>query len=265
MPPVPAIESTAFAARLARGDVSLFAAIPSESTPRDRQSLLAVQRAVRDRWPSYVYLEIGSHLGGSLLPHVLDPGCRLSHSIDPRPTVQPDARGSRFAYPGNSTARMLANLAAAGADPARVRCHEAMAADVSPSALEPRPHLCFIDGEHTADAVLADFAACRRVLEPGGIVLFHDAHIVYDALQLIVDTLDGEGVRYRACHLPDTIVAIELGDGGLLDNEAVAAVRRESHRGYLLSLQSTDHYRRIASTWPVRVFRRLRAVVGVGE
>ncbi len=72
-------------------------------------------------------------------------------------------------------------------------------------------------------------------------------------------------MRYRACHLPDTIVAIELGDGALLDSEAIAAVRRESHRGYLLSLQSTDHYRRIASTWPVRVFRKLRAVVGVGE
>lgn len=260
-----AIESAAFGARLARLDASIFAAIPSESTPRDRLSLMAVQRAVRDRWPSYVYLEIGSHLGGSLLPHVLDPACRLSHSIDPRPAVQPDARGQRFAYPGNSTARMLANLAAAGADPTRVRCHELTATAVSPSALDPRPHLCFIDGEHTEAAVLADFAACRRVVEPGGIVLFHDAHIVYNALQAIVDTLDGEGLHYRACHLPDTIVAIEFGEGALLDGEAVASVRRESHRGYLLSLQSTDRYRRLARTWPVRAVGKLRAVLGLGD
>src|SRR5690606_19727167 len=62
-----------FSARLQHQDTTIFAGIPSESTLWDRRSLLACQDAIRTRWSPYIYLEIGSHLGGSLQPHVLDP------------------------------------------------------------------------------------------------------------------------------------------------------------------------------------------------
>lgn len=249
----------AFSARVHGLDTTLFDAIPSESTRWDRRSLLACQHAVRSRWSPYVYLEIGSHLGGSLQPHVLDPRCATAHSIDPRPARQPDARGQRFAYPGNSTARMLQNLAAAGGDIHRVVCHEQPAGRLDPNAFGPAPHLCFIDGEHTDAAVVADFAFCQRVVAPGGLILVHDAHIVYNALGAIVASLDRAGTAYRACHLPDSLFAIELGDGALLDGPALAPVPRESHRGYVLSLQQTDHYRRFANRWLFRALRKVRA------
>ncbi len=258
-----ATSTDAFSGRLDRLDTTLFDAIASESTPWDRRSLLACQHAVRTRWSPYVYLEIGSHLGGSLQPHILDPACTLMHSIDPRPVQQPDARGQRFGYPGNSTARMLANLSATGGDTNRVVCHEQTSALLEPTAIVPAPHLCFIDGEHTDAAVLADFGFCRRVIAPGGLILFHDAHIVYNALDEIVTRLDRAGTTYRACHLPDTLFAIELGEGALLDGPALAPVRRESYRGYLLSLQSTDHYRRFANRWLFRAIRKVRAVTGL--
>jgi cephalosporin hydroxylase len=251
----------AFAARLSRLDTTLFDAIPSESTLRDRRSLLACQHAVRMRWPEYVYLEIGSHLGGSLQSHVMDPACVAMHSIDPRPAQQPDARGSRFGYPGNSTARMLSNLSAAG-DTNRIACYEQTSANLAASDIVPAPQLCFIDGEHTDAAVLADFALCRRVIAPGGLILFHDAHIIYNALEAVVASLDASGTPYRACHLPDTLLAVELGEGDLLEGEALAPVRRESYRGYLLSLQSTDRYRRFANQWLFRALRRARAAAG---
>ena len=63
-----------FDARVAALDLSLFDAIPSQSSAWDRRSLLACQAAIRQRIGRYVYLEIGSHLGGSLQTHVLDPG-----------------------------------------------------------------------------------------------------------------------------------------------------------------------------------------------
>jgi hypothetical protein len=255
----------AFSLRLARLDTTIFDAIPSESTPWDRRSLLACQQAVRMRWSPYVYLEIGSHLGGSLQPHVLDKACATMHSIDPRPSQQPDARGGRFGYPGNSTARMLATLSAIGADTNRIVCHEQTSTRLEPGAIVPAPHLCFIDGEHTDGAAIADFAFCQRVIAPGGLILFHDAHIIYNALDEIVASLDRAGTAYRACHLPDTLFAIELGEGELLDGTALAAVRRESYRGYVLSLQSTDHYRRFANRWLFRALRKVGAVAARGS
>ena len=43
---------------------SLFDAIRSQTTAKDRKSLLALQRFVRLGPKKYSYLEIGSHLGG---------------------------------------------------------------------------------------------------------------------------------------------------------------------------------------------------------
>jgi hypothetical protein len=248
-----------FSARLTRLDDSLYAAIASESTLWDRRSLLACQAAVRARqWP-YVYLEIGSHLGGSLQPHILDPACAIAHSIDPRPGVQPDARGARFAYPGNSTARMRENLGRVG-DIGRLRCYERTSSAIDPGSIVPKPHLCFIDGEHTDDAVRADFTLCRQVVVSPGLVLFHDAQVVYNALSQIVDELDRARVPFRAATLPDSIFALELGEMGLLDSPELAPLRRESFRGYLTSLRSTDANRQAANRWPFRAYRRLRAL-----
>jgi hypothetical protein len=257
----PSSSSEAFDERLARLDLSLFAAIPSQSTDGDRRSLLACQLAVRRRVSRYVYLEIGSHLGGSLQPHVQDPACGELHSIDTRPTVQPDARGVPFAYPDNSTERMLSGLARL--DPtvrARVRCYDAPTRTLDPDRITAAPHLCFIDGEHTDAAATADFAFCRRVLAPSGLILFHDASVIYNALWQIVEDLDRSGVSYRACALPDVIFAVEFGTWNLLDGPELAPVRRESFRGYLFSLRANDPYRRLAHRWPLRAYRKLRAI-----
>ena len=59
-----------FEAQINRLDVALFGHIFSATTQEDKRSLLAVQRAVRELKAAqgYVYLEIGSYLGGSLQP-----------------------------------------------------------------------------------------------------------------------------------------------------------------------------------------------------
>jgi hypothetical protein len=99
-----------FGERLHALDITLFDGIPSQSTGLDRRSLLAAQGAIRARFGSYVYLELGSHLGGSVQTHVMDPACARIYSIDRRPLAQPDARGQDSDYAGNSTARMIENL-----------------------------------------------------------------------------------------------------------------------------------------------------------
>ena len=91
-------------------DISVFEHIPSQTSDNDKRSLLACQRAVKQILPDYTFLEIGSYLGGSLQPFVLDAACARIYSIDKRPFVQPDERGTNYIYKSNSTARMLENL-----------------------------------------------------------------------------------------------------------------------------------------------------------
>src|SRR4051812_12044666 len=91
-----------FEDRIAELDLSLFDVIPSQSTSDDKGSLLALQLAVRDAVGEYTYLEIGSYLGGSIQPHLLDPECRKIYSIDKRPRSQPDERGIDYIYENNS-------------------------------------------------------------------------------------------------------------------------------------------------------------------
>ena len=92
-------------------DVSLFEKIYSQTGIEDRESLLAIQNTTRNKYAPtpYAYLEIGSHLGGSIQPYLMDPQCSQIYSIDPRPRQQPDDRcpGYIANYEHNTTERML--------------------------------------------------------------------------------------------------------------------------------------------------------------
>jgi hypothetical protein len=106
----------AISERLARLDTSLFERISSQTSENDGRSLPAIQEAVRERGPSYAYLEIGSHFGDTIQSFLRDDRCTCVFSIDRRPLKQPDAR------------------------------------EVDPAAVAPKPAICFVDGEHTDGA-----------------------------------------------------------------------------------------------------------------
>lgn len=81
-----------FADRIAALDTQLFDHIESQTSEDDRKSLLAVHSSVAARTDPFSYLEIGSHLGGTLQVVIADPRCTRVVSIDPRPPWQPDDR-----------------------------------------------------------------------------------------------------------------------------------------------------------------------------
>jgi hypothetical protein len=212
-------------------DLSLFAAIDSQSDDGDRRSWLALQRLVR-RWNgSYVYLEIGSYRGGSLQPHLLDPRCRRILSIDNRPPEPPDDRGQRFRYEDNSTARMLSNLRALAPDQvAKVVTFESDARDVDPARLPDRPDLCFIDGEHTKSAVVSDFDFCARACSPRAIICFHDDWVIYPALARIIRTLRKQGRRFTVFKLLGSTFAIALGETALPEDDFIRRIAMDGRR-----------------------------------
>ncbi len=220
-------------------DLSVFDHIPSQTTADDRRSLLAVQSATARHFGAYSYLEIGSHLGGSIQPHLLDPRCRRIYSIDPRPACQPDNRGGAYDYPGNSTRRMLDGLRAVAGDAAlrRLETFETTAADMEPACISDRPHLCFIDGEHTTAAVLADFAFCDGVRHADGAICFHDAGVVWAALRRVARAArrrdGGDGVAMLV--LGGSVVALAFGASPLARDPAIARLRRTQAAFFLRS------------------------------
>src|SRR5262245_61527637 len=180
-------------------DLRLFEKIESQTSDQDKRSLLACQHAARELVPQYVYLEIGSHLGGSIQPHLLDDRCRKIYSIDKRPPKLPDDRGPDLFYENNRTAVMLENLAMVSMDGlSKLECFDGEVGDITTGMIGEKPDLCFIDGEHTDRAVRRDFDFCLEVIGTRGGIIFHDAEIIYNALFRILEFLNAEGRAFRA-------------------------------------------------------------------
>jgi len=241
---------------IAARSLDLFRAIPSQMTDADKSSLLAVQKAVRRAVPAYHYLEIGSHLGGSIQPHLLDPRCMSIVSIDPRPPAVKDDRGYDILYKDNSTARMIELLGAVSAGGvARIRTFDLDASAVPSDAIQPRPHLCFIDGEHSEKAVISDFAFCRSVLAPDGVIAFHDADHVFTGLERIIAALRESSIPFHAYVLPSAVFVMEFGTSKIYEDDDIRLLLRDNAEAYLFGLKTMLHYREVLNRPAVRAMR----------
>lgn len=256
--------SPSIASRVADRDVSLFDAIETELTLHDRRSMLAIQSIVANRRGSYRYLEIGSHKGGSIQPHLLDGRCEAIVSVDPRPLMQRDERGPRFAYPENSTARMLEALAKLAPDQAgKIATFETTAPDLV--MRHDRPHLadlCLIDAEHTDRAATLDFEAVLELLREDAVIVLHDAPIIYRAIGHMVEELQRNGRPYAAFPLLDSLFVIVLGRVGVLARPEYNAVADEVGLAYLTALRLNAGYRDFYQLLPFRIGRSILARLG---
>jgi hypothetical protein len=246
------------ASRIAQGDVTLFDAIPAELTTADRRSLLAIQDIVARRRGTYRYLEIGSHKGGSIQPHLVDPRCLGIVSIDPRPLVQADERGSRVGYPDNSTAAMMEGLGRLSPTGIRkVHAFEMTAAGLAAERSGGEPaDLVFIDGEHTDRAASEDFRAVRQMARPDAIIVFHDAPIVYRAILREMKALSARGTDFVGLPLPDTLFVVMAADAPTSSDFGLLVAR--TGEAYLTALSLGSGYR---DFYRLPVFRGVRWVL----
>src|SRR3954452_14097615 len=147
------VSEDGFRAHLERFDPKLLKGIKSQTKKGDRASLLALHAACVERYGTFDYLEIGSHLGGSLQALARDERCTRIISIDLRPEATPDERGKVIPYEGNSTRRILDLLGAQpGSDVEKIHTIDADTRTLDAASLPVRPRLCFIDGEHPDDS-----------------------------------------------------------------------------------------------------------------
>lgn len=168
----------------------------------------------------YTYLEIGSHLGGTIQPHYVDPRCKLIYSIDKRPALQPDERGRNFEYAANSTAKMLTNLNTVFpfVSTEKLTTFDCDACEVDPVKIAEKPNICFIDGEHTNTAVCSDFNFCLKVCHPNAIIAFHDTYLVFKGIEEIKNYLRSKSIKFQGSMLAGCTYAILLNEA--IDNYA---------------------------------------------
>ncbi len=223
-------------------DLSLFDAIPSQTTVGDRRSLLAVQRAIARKHNEYVYLEIGSHLGGTIQPYLADHRCKKIYSIDPRPSQQPDDRSPGYIayYENNSSERMLNMLDSADlGDVAKIECIDLDASKVEPNRIVGRPRIVFIDGEHTKRTVISDFHFCNKIISKDGVILFHDFWIVHPAILDICNQLDQHNCTYRSLKLDDNMFAIFFDENLIISDSYLLLLRKKNkHFWYIFHLKT---------------------------
>jgi hypothetical protein len=191
-------------------DVGIFC-IPTAASANDRRSLLRIQACVRDK--PYCYMEVGSELGGSLVPHLADPQCTSVYSIDLRVSSQADERAETFYYPADGEKAMMAMLADRfDEQPLRkLKTFRCDASQLSPGDIPAKASLALIDAEHTNIACFSDAVSIFRFLEPDAIISFHDANLVADAIQNFELMLRFLGLNVSTVFLPDCVAAIGIG------------------------------------------------------
>ena len=238
-------------------DLKIFEKIKTQLTDNDKQTLLGCQFAVRNLLPNYNYLEIGSYLGGSIQPHLLDEKCARVYSIDKRPLRQPDERGVDYIYLNNSTARMLELLSEIALTDKIKTIDGDTRREVKPSQIEEKIQMCFIDGEHTDEAVFSDFKFCLEVLDENGAILFHDSAINYNAIANCIQYLKDSEIEFRANSLPDAVFVVEIGDFPLHKSPPIMERLLNNHVGFIFQMQYNDYYRQFINKKPFQLYRRL--------
>ena len=198
--------------------------IPTQTSDLDKEFLLNAGALVAGSCGSYSYLEIGSFLGGSLAPFLVDPSCKSALSVDDRGLDLVDERGIAYDYAGVTSATMIDGLAAHGISTAKLAVHDGPI-DTAGGRNE-KYQLAFIDGEHTDTACFRDFLWAMKYMDKDAVVMFHDSVLIYRALQMIFLHLDAAGSPFSFLKKRDSAMsAVMLGKFKDMDAEAVFGPR----------------------------------------
>jgi len=186
--------SASFDSPHALSDLAYFFPIPAQMTPNDKLFLLGSMRLAR-KTLSYAYVEIGSFLGGSLTPFLMDPACKMVLSIDERGQVLPDERGINIDYSGITTQSMLDELNRCGIETEKLRTFDGSIHTLANNHTASFD-VAFIDGEHTDEACFRDFLWTLPLMKSDAVIIFHDSHLICKSLKLIMVYLDKTKIAY---------------------------------------------------------------------
>lgn len=178
--------------------------VDTQTTYVDKIAIATVKNILKDNKKEYTYCEIGSFLGGSLAPFLMDDNCVDILSIDERNRRQPDERGAKFDYGGITHQTMIDNLLKHNLKVDKLRTFDGSINDYNG---DEKFDLIFIDGEHTDYACFRDFIYCVKFLKSPSIVMFHDSNLVYKSLKIIQELLNSNKAEYKFIKVKNSSVS----------------------------------------------------------
>ena len=177
-----------------KNSINTFFPIHSQTSREDKVFLINTIRLLNSNLNSYNYLEIGSYLGGSLTPFIIDKKCKKILSIDKRNLKLSDERGENFDYKNIPEKKMFLNIKKYNLSTKKIKTFNGKIKDFKKK--NDKYDLVFIDGEHTDHNCYEDFLYSLNFIKKNSIVMFHDSPVIYKAISLIFIYLDKEKIPY---------------------------------------------------------------------
>ncbi len=150
----------------------------------------------------YNYLEIGSYLGGSLFFHLQNELCKRVASIDLR-IIANDERHMQISTKNQS--RMIDLLKSRAIPTEKLYTFQIDVADFSD---ENKYDICFIDAEHTNQAVFRDSINCSRHMNENCVMIYHDVTLVYGAIDCLIAYYQINNIPHRFYKLRESELAV---------------------------------------------------------
>ena len=163
-------------------EIEKFFPIPSQTSLKDKFVILKINKLMNSKTKNFIYLEIGSYLGGSLTPFLNNENCKLVISIDKRNQILDDERNEKWSYKKISEKLMIKKLKEKKLDITKLKSFDGDISDYKPKT---NYDLVFIDGIHTDKNSFSDFLYALGKINKNSIILFHDSVVIFKALILI--------------------------------------------------------------------------------
>jgi len=160
--------------------IDKFFPISSQTSLNDKKVLLKIIGIFKNK--RFNYLEIGSFLGGSLTPFLMEDKCKLIVSIDKRNQKLDDERSEEWSYENVNENDMIRRLKEYNLDLSILKTFNG---DIKDFKTNKKFDLSFIDGIHTDINTFSDFLNTLKKSNKDSIILFHDSSIIFKSISII--------------------------------------------------------------------------------
>jgi hypothetical protein len=177
-------------------NINKYFPIQSQTSEQDRVFIFDVLNLMKRSVGQFHYIEIGSFMGGSLAPFLIEDNCLSILSIDERERQQPDERGALYDYGSITSEKMIDNLHEHGLSTSKLRVFDGSIDSVPPQNI--KFDLGFIDAEHTDEAAFRDYLYIMDFMNEDCLIMFHDSSLVSKALRHILIMLRKQGAPFHS-------------------------------------------------------------------
>lgn len=173
-------------------EIKKFFPINSQTSFEDKYVLLKIKKMMNNN--NFNYLEIGSFLGGSLTPFLIEKKCKIIVSIDKRNQNLEDERNERQSYENVSTNYMINNLKKYNLDTSKLKTFNG---DVENFKTSTKFDIVFLDGVHTDINTFSDFMNVYEMVKKDSVILFHDSSIIFKSINIINTMLNKRKIKHK--------------------------------------------------------------------